>query len=55
MQKGYIEKTGDTWGNSSVLLFSPRQHTGVIVLSDHRDSQLVQNIADRIFSEINKK
>lgn len=52
MQNGMIEKTGDTWGNSSMLSFDPEKHVGVVVLSDHRDAQLVQDITVAIWKEI---
>jgi CubicO group peptidase (beta-lactamase class C family) len=52
MQNGYIEKTADTWGNFCMLGFDPKTRAGVIVLSDHRDSQLVQDLVAAIFKQL---
>ncbi len=48
----YLEKSGDTFGNSSLLRFSTRKKLGVVVLSDHQDSQFVEDVANRIFKEL---
>jgi len=54
MQKGYVEKTGDTWGNSSILCFDPVAKTGIVVLCDHHNSQLVQDIASVFLNSLKK-
>ena len=50
----YIEKSGDTFGNSSLLRIDPRHHLGIVVLSDHQDSKLVEDIADAVFEALDK-
>ncbi|MGZ3874779.1 MAG: serine hydrolase domain-containing protein [Mucilaginibacter sp.] len=52
MQNGLIEKTGDTWGNSSMLSFDPARRIGMVVLCDHRDSQLVQDITAAFWKQL---
>ena len=52
MQNGHTEKTGDTWGNSSMLSFNPASGTGVVVLCDHRDSQLVRDITTAVWEQL---
>ncbi|WP_460680514.1 serine hydrolase domain-containing protein [Mucilaginibacter koreensis] len=50
----YLEKSGDTFGNSALLRFSTRNKVGIVILSDHQDAQLLEDIADAVFAEIEK-
>ncbi len=51
----YIEKSGDTFGNSALIRFSKKHKTGVVVLSDHQNSKLAEDIADAIFEELGER
>lgn len=51
----YSEITGSTLGNSSLLRFDVRHHLGIVVLSDHHDAKLVEDIADAVFKQLDKE
>lgn len=48
----YFEKTGDSFGNSSLLRFDKQNKTGLVVLSNHQNSSLVAKIADELYSDL---
>jgi CubicO group peptidase (beta-lactamase class C family) len=50
----YLEKSGDTFGNSALLRFNSKKKLGIVILSDHQDAQLLEDIADAVFTELEK-
>ncbi|MDO7888080.1 serine hydrolase domain-containing protein [Hymenobacter cheonanensis] len=45
----YFEKTGDTFGNSSLVRFDKQNKIGIVVLSNQQNSSLVAEIADELY------
>lgn len=50
--RSYFEKTGDSFGNSSLLRFDKKNKTGIVVLSNHQNSSLVTKIADELYVDL---
>ena len=48
-------KSGDTFGNSSSLIFDKANKIGIVVLSNHQNSELVEMIFDKIYESLAKK
>lgn len=48
----YFEKTGDSFGNSSLLRFDKENKVGLVVLLNHQNSSLVKKIADELYSDL---
>lgn len=46
----YFEKTGDSFGNSSLLRFDKENKIGVVVLVNHQNSSLAMHLADELYS-----
>ena len=43
------QKDGDTFGNSSLIRFDPKQQVGLVILADHQDSKLVAEIGEMVY------
>lgn len=45
----YFQKDGDTFGNSCLLRYSPKNNTAIVVLSNHQNGQLVRDIMNGVY------
>ncbi|MFD2245639.1 serine hydrolase domain-containing protein [Pontibacter ruber] len=55
IQKGtnkFYGKSGDTFGNSSLLVFDKANKIGIVVLSNHQNSELVEMIFDKVYESL---
>lgn len=52
--KDFLEKDGDTFGNSSLIRYSVKNQIGMVVLSNHQNGKLVRNLMNRIYDVVNK-
>lgn len=50
----FIEKDGDTFGNSTFIRYSPRNQVAIVVLSNHQNGKLVRDLMNEIYTEITK-
>ena len=50
----YLQKDGDTFGNSSLMRYSNESQIGIVVLSNHQNGQLVRDIMDGIYGQLTK-
>ncbi|MCY0977132.1 serine hydrolase [Chryseobacterium wangxinyae] len=53
--EGFLEKDGDTFGNSSLMRYSEQNKVAVVVLSNHQNGQLVRDIINDIYAEAIRK
>ncbi|WP_027388041.1 serine hydrolase domain-containing protein [Chryseobacterium gregarium] len=51
---GFVEKDGDTFGNSSLIRYSPDHQVAIVVLSNHQNGKLVRDLMNEIYIEITK-
>jgi len=51
----FLEKDGDTFGNSSLMRYSKKNKVAIVVLSNHQNGQLVRDIMDEIYAESIRK
>lgn len=43
------QKDGDTFGNSSLIRFDPKQQIGLVILADHQDAKSVAEIGEVVY------
>jgi CubicO group peptidase (beta-lactamase class C family) len=43
------QKDGDTFGNSSLIRFDPKQQVGLVILANHQDAKLVAEIGELVY------
>lgn len=48
----YYQKDGDTFGNSSLIRYSPKEEIAIVVLSNHQNGQLVRDVMNGIYKLI---
>ncbi|WP_294324428.1 serine hydrolase [uncultured Chryseobacterium sp.] len=51
MGSDFLEKDGDTFGNSSLIRYSVKNQIGMVVLSNHQNGRLVKNLMNRIYQQ----
>lgn len=51
---GFVEKDGDTFGNSSLIRYSPDHQVAIVVLSNHQNGNLVRDLMNEIYTEVTK-
>lgn len=49
---GFVEKDGDTFGNSTLIRYSPEKNMAIVVLSNHQNGQLVRDVMTEIYAEL---
>ena len=47
-----IEKDGDTFGNSTLIRYSPKRQIAIVILSNHQNGQLVRDLMTDIYNKI---
>lgn len=52
IKNDFFEKDGDTFGNSSLIRYSPKNQIAIVVLSNHQNGKLVRDIMNDIYSII---
>ncbi|MGB3143151.1 MAG: serine hydrolase domain-containing protein [Maribacter sp.] len=50
----YYQKDGDTFGNSTLIRYSPKYDIAIVVLSNHQNGQLVRDVMNGIYDYIIK-
>lgn len=50
----YFQKDGDTFGNSTLIRYSPKHDIAIVVLSNHQNGQLVRDIMDGVYDYLIK-
>ena len=50
----YFQKDGDTFGNSTLIRYSPKYDIAIVILSSHQNGQLVRDIMNGIYDVIIK-
>lgn len=48
----WLEKSGDTFGNSALLRFDRERRLGVVVLLDHQDPTLVEAVTEQLWRRL---
>lgn len=48
----FVEKDGDTFGNSTLIRYSPEKRIAIVVLSNHQNGQLVRDVMTEIYTEL---
>lgn len=48
----WLEKSGDTFGNSALLRFDRERRLGVVVLVDHQDPSLVEAVTEQLWRRL---
>lgn len=48
----WLEKSGDTFGNSALVRFDRERRLGVVVLVDHQDPNLVEAVTDQLWRRL---
>lgn len=52
IKNGYFQKDGDTFGNSSLIRYSPENEIAIVVLSNHQNGQLVRDLTNGIYERL---
>ncbi len=52
IKNGYLQKDGDTFGNSCLLLFDKKNQIGIVVLSNHQNADIVNCVVDYIYKKL---
>ncbi|KQR90452.1 hypothetical protein ASG01_15165 [Chryseobacterium sp. Leaf180] len=55
MGDGFLEKDGDTFGNSSLMRYSKKNKVAIVVLSNHQNGQLVRDLMNEVYAESIRK
>ncbi len=56
IRNGYLQKDGDSFGNSCLLLCDRKNQIGIVVLSNHQNADIVNYAVDYIYKKLlNKK
>lgn len=55
MGDSFLEKDGDTFGNSSLMRYSKKNNVAIVVLSNHQNGQLVRDVMNKIYAESIRK
>ena len=54
IDKDIIEKDGDTFGNSTLIRYSPKRQIAIVILSNHQNGKLVRDLMTNIYDKINE-
>lgn len=52
IEDDYFQKDGDTFGNSSLIRYSPENHTAIVILSNHQNGKLVRDLMNGIYDKV---